>query len=152
MKRLLLAAIVGCVLIQAVRPKKNVSATPPGPDDFIAHFSPPAALAQQLRVACYDCHSDNTRYPWYAELQPVGWWLATHIHDGKRHLNLSTFASLTPKLQAKKLSQMSDQITNREMPMASYTWIHRDARLTDAEVDALSAWLDDVHDKIAGAE
>ncbi len=145
-KRALLALAIILVAIQLARPARNSTSHPPGADDFIVRFSPPAAIAAGLRAACYDCHSDSTRYPWYAKVQPVAWWLADHINEGKEHLNLSQFGAYSPKEQQRKLNRMSDEIVNRKMPLRSYTLLHADARLTDAQVNAISEWLDAVDD------
>lgn len=149
LKWMFLGVAAAIVVMQFAAPRPNVSVTPPGPNDFIVRYHPPEAVRQILLEACYDCHSDNTRYPWYAHAQPVGWWLAEHIEDGKRHLNFSQFGAYPAKRQAKALDHMADEVTNRTMPLRSYTWIHHDARLTDAQVDALSAWIDSVYDRIA---
>lgn len=144
----LLAVLVG---IQFVRPEKNLSATPAKTDLLVLHAAP-EAVTQMLAVGCYDCHSDNSRYPWYAEIQPVGWWLAQHVSDGKRELNLSAFGELTRKRQATKLEEMIDVIERRAMPLASYTFVHRDARFTDAQLKQLTAWLEGLRDQIAPAQ
>jgi hypothetical protein len=151
-KRILLAGAVILLAIQFIRPTRNLSTQAPGADDFIVRFNPPANVSSALRRACYDCHSDSTRYPWYADIQPVAWWLASHIDEGKEHLNLSRFGTYTPRVQARKLNRISDEMVNREMPLWSYTLIHADARLTDAEVNEVSDWIDALHDKLAPAQ
>lgn len=137
------------VAIQFVRPEKNDS--PAGPDDLVAHYAPPAEVRQILETACYDCHSNRTRYPWYAQVQPVGWWLASHINDGKDELNFSEFAAYSEHRRAKKLLSVSDEVTERSMPLKSYTWIHRDAKLTAAQIKTLADWAEALADKIEPA-
>ncbi len=134
------------VAIQFVRPAKNDS--PAGPDDLAAHYAPPPVVRQILETACYDCHSNRTRYPWYAQVQPVGWWLASHVNDGKAQLNFSEFASYTEHRRAKKLLSLSDEVTDRSMPLKSYTWIHRDAKLTAAQIKTLADWAETLAEKI----
>lgn len=151
-KRILLAAVIILVAIQFVRPARNASTQPPGSDDFIVRFNPPANVTSALHRACYDCHSDSTRYPWYADVQPVAWWLASHVDEGREHLNLSRFGTYTPQVQARKLNRMSDEMVNGKMPLWSYTLIHADARLTEAEVNDVSAWIDALHDKLPSAQ
>lgn len=151
-KRILLASVIILVAIQFVRPARNASTQPPGSDDFIVRFNPPANVTSALRRACYDCHSDSTRYPWYADVQPVAWWLASHIDEGREHLNLSRFGTYTPQIQARKLNRMSDEMVNGKMPLWSYTLIHTDARLTEAEVNDVTAWIDALHDKLPSAQ
>jgi len=139
---LLVVLVVALVAIQFIRPPLNMSDAAPGPDDFIVKYAPPLHVAAMLRNACYDCHSNRTRYPWYNRVQPVAWWLASHVNDGKRSLNFSTFGKYDAKRQAKKLDQIADQVTEREMPLSSYTWIHTDARLSDKDRSELSDWID----------
>ena len=151
-KRVLLGIIVALVVIQFIRPRPNVMARPAGKDDFIVKFNPPPGVRDTLQHACYDCHSDNTRYPWYAQVQPVGWWLADHISEGKRHLDFSRFGQYPLARQAKQLDHISDEVTEHRMPLRSYTWIHKDARLSKKQVDDLSAWADALHDKLASGK
>jgi len=145
-KKIFLGLVVGFGAIQFIRPAKNDAAD--GPDALAAKYPPPPAVKQLLATACYDCHSNRTRYPWYAQVQPVGWWLASHINDAKEQLNFSEFASYTEHRRAKKLQSVSDEVTDHSMPLKSYTWIHRDAKLTDAQVKTLADWAEDLADKI----
>lgn len=140
--KILLALAVILVVIQAIRPAKNLSAAEPftGRNEITVLHPASAEVKQILAVACYDCHSNRTRYPWYAEVQPVGWWLARHVKDGRRHLNFSEFGAYPAKRQAKKLQEVVDELKDREMPLKSYTLTHADARLTGEQVAALSAW------------
>jgi hypothetical protein len=148
LKKILLVVAVVLVGIQFFRPAKNLSSGVPGNDDIMVRFPPPSDVRHVLEIACYDCHSNNTRYPWYAEVQPTSWWLASHIADGKRALNFSEFGAYTAKRQGRKLTAITDQVGDREMPLPSYTWIHRDARLTDAQIKAVTDWADALHDKV----
>jgi hypothetical protein len=152
LRRILLGLIVVLVIIQFIRPSRNISPEPPGPNDFATLYTPPAGVRTVLEHACYDCHSNNTRYPWYANVQPIGWWLANHVNEGKRELNFSEFGTYTLKRKSRKLDAISDQVSNREMPLKSYTWIHADARLTDEQVNAVSAWMDALRDQVAPGE
>jgi hypothetical protein len=148
-KRILLGVLITLILIQFIRPQPNASTQPAGKEDFIVCQNPPPDIRDTLRHACYDCHSNTTRYPWYAQIQPVGWWLANHVNGGKHALNFSIFGTYDKKRQAKKLDQIADQVTNHDMPLGSYTWIHRDARLSEGQIRALSDWADALHDQIA---
>ena len=147
-RRLLLGLLFAFLVLQCFRPAKNISAQPPGPEDFIVRHAPPPEVAQLLRVACYDCHSNNTRYPWYTNVQPVGWWLQSHVNDGKAHLNLAEFGRYTPGHRADKIDSMIDELTFRTMPLKSYTLIHRNAKLTKAESYALADWLQHLRDSM----
>jgi hypothetical protein len=142
MKLLLVAVIVILIGIQFIRPKLNSNDLPPTADDFIVKYAPPPRIATMLRNACYDCHSNHTRYPWYNRIQPVAWWLASHVNDGKRSLNFSIFGQYDAKRKSKKLDQIADQVNEHDMPLSSYTWIHADARLSDKDRNELTDWID----------
>ena len=146
--KFLLAAAVLLGALQFVRPARN-SATAPGADDINVKYPVPANVQGLLQRACYDCHSNNTHYPWYANVQPVGWWLTRHVNDGKRHLNFSAFGAYTAKRAASKLGEISDEVAQHSMPLKSYTWMHPEARLTAAEIKLISDWADALHDEIA---
>ena len=148
-KKTLIGLALVFVAIQFIRPEKNISAAPPGKDDFIVRLAPPPEVKRMLEVACYDCHSDNTRYPWYAEIQPSAWWLKSHIDEGRDNFNFSGFGAYSAKKQAKKLDALIDVISDHSMPLKSYTWIHRDAIFNDSQTKTLTTWLESVRDKLA---
>ena len=147
-KRISLGLLLTVAGIQFIRPGKNLSPVPAKTDLFVLHPAP-AEVKRLLMTGCYDCHSENTRYPWYAEIQPAAWWLAQHINDGKRELNLSFFGELSARRQATKLDDMADVITTRKMPLSSYTLVHRDAKFTNTQIKQLTAWLDALRDRLA---
>ena len=90
--------------------------------------------------SCNDCHSNQTIYPLYANLQPMGWLLKSHIDDGRRQMNFSIWNTYQPKRRSKKLGEICEQIEAKEMPLPSYLWIHRDAVLSENESRALCDW------------
>lgn len=98
--------------------------------DFLTIKKTPPEIAKLIKASCYDCHSNETVYPWYAKLQPTGWFLKHHIDKGRRELNFSTFPTYEPKRQAHKLDEASEQLEKGEMPMESYAMIHKNAVLT----------------------
>jgi len=128
--------------IQAIRPEKNLAPSPGGAADIVALHSPPPGVQRMLRTACYDCHSNRTRYPWYAEIQPLSWWLARHVRHGKKQLNFSEFGRLAPEDQQSKLEDCIDEISEHRMPLRSYRLAHPDARLSQAQIDEFTAWAD----------
>ena len=139
-KKTLLGFVLVFTAIQFIRQPKNLGPTP-GPDDLIVHTDPDPEIRRLLETACYDCHSNHTRYPWYADVQPIGWWLTSHVKEGKQHLNFSTFGQLTAKRAAKKLDDCADEVTGGDMPLASYKLAHPDARLTPAQQKLLGNWF-----------
>jgi hypothetical protein len=147
-KKILLGGVFVLVVIQFIRPAKNIAVTGPGPNDITVLHPTSREVTGVLMKACYDCHSDRTRYPWYAEVQPIGWWLANHVKEGKRHLNFSEFGAYAPRRAAHKLQEVVRTLQKNEMPPGSYALIHRDAALTPGEVDTLIRWADAVRQSL----
>ncbi|MBS1566549.1 MAG: heme-binding domain-containing protein [Bacteroidetes bacterium] len=127
------------VVIQFFRPKENKSEAAPA-HSIAAVYPVPDSVRQILSVACNDCHSNNTRYPWYNRIQPVAWWLAGHVNDGKRDLNFDEFQTYTPRRQYNKLKSLEHEIADGEMPLGSYTIIHKDAILSQEQKKILTYW------------
>lgn len=148
LKRAALLLLVALIGVQFYRPQKNVSSQTPGPEDFLVKHAAPDEVRRLVSVACYDCHSNNTRYPWYAEIQPLGWWLAKHVDEGRDGLDFSSLGEAPAKKQAKRIDAMIDVITDRSMPLPSYTWIHRDAILDARQIKLLNDWLGQVREKL----
>jgi len=150
--KILLGLVVLFLALQAIRPAKNLSATAPftGKDDITVLFPTPPKVRQILATSCYDCHSNATHYPWYAEVQPVGWWLASHVKEARQKLNFAEFGQYTRKRQIKKLGSVADEVREGGMPLKSYTFIHRNAQLSAVQVDTLRRWAEATGDKLSG--
>lgn len=148
MKRFLIIIIAIFIGIQFVRPEKNVSDNAPGPDHLTVLYPPSSEVKAIFEKACYDCHSNNTRYPWYANVQPVAWWLNDHIQEGKEHFNFEEFGTYSTKRQLHKLEELIEEVEEDEMPLPSYQLAHGDARLTEDEVNTLIAWTASVRKQI----
>ncbi len=146
-KRILMALLIIFIAIQFIRPAKNRSEGISA-NDISTKYPVPDSVQAILKVACYDCHSNNTRYPWYAEIQPVAWWLNNHIKDGKSGLNFSEFTSYRIKKQFHRLDDINKQVKKNEMPLSSYTLIHTDAKLTEGQKLAIAAWATSIRDSI----
>jgi len=116
--------------------------------DLFAKFPAPAAIESAIRESCYDCHSDNTRYPWYDTIQPVAWWVHKHIEEGRNHLNFSDFGRYSTKQAARKLSESYDEIDDDAMPLLSYRLLHPRSRLSPELKKQIMAWLEATQDKI----
>ena len=136
------------VAIQFVQPARNqsVQASTSGIATII---NVPENVQAILQRSCYDCHSNNTRYPWYAAIQPGSWWMASHIDEGKGELNFDDFASYSKRRQLSKLKAMQGAIEDESMPLPSYTLIHRDAILSQKNKKLLKDWIDVSRDKIS---
>lgn len=147
MRRFLIVLFIVLVVIQFIRPAKNISNNLLASD--ISHmYHVPQDVATILKKSCTDCHSNNTIYPWYAQIQPVGWWLNNHIREGKRELNLSEFGAYSIARQYKKSDDIADEVHKGEMPLSSYTLIHRKSKLTDNEKQRLISWCEAIRDTI----
>lgn len=147
-KKILLGLAVLLVVAQFIRPEKNRGSVD-GPNFVGVKHPVPPAVAGVLQRACYDCHSNHTVYPCYAEVQPVGWWLAWHISNGKRHLNFSEFGTYNPRREAGKLKGIVKLVRNGAMPLPSFTWMHPEARLTPAERQLIIDWAEAAQKTVA---
>jgi hypothetical protein len=131
--------IILLVLIQFIPMTKN-NGSAFGEQD-ITNCVPVSPEVKQLLVAsCNDCHSNATVYPWYSRIQPVGFWLNHHVEEGKSELNFSEFASYKKKRQLHKLDEVVEMVESGEMPLSSYTLIHKNATLNDAQMLLLVNW------------
>ena len=148
MKKIILALIVLLLLMQFYpRAKKNIELSKTNHDITAAHIVPDSVEAI-LKTSCYDCHSNNTFYPWYNNLQPINWWLNDHTEEGKKELNFSEFAQYRIGRQYRKLDEISKQIEEDEMPLKSYTLIHRSAILNEEQKKTLANWTNMLRDSI----
>lgn len=129
------------IILQFFQPEKNQGSLTQE-RDLIVVASVPDSLAKILRTSCYDCHSNHTDYPWYSRISPVSLWLHKHIIDGKEDLNLSEFGDLSKAEKIGALSDLYDALEAGTMPLQSYTLMHRDAMISQEEVDALLDWAD----------
>jgi hypothetical protein len=132
------ALLILLIGLQFYRPAKNNSAD--SANDISTKYEVPENVMSILKPACLDCHSNQTRYPWYAEIQPVGIWLAQHVKEGKKHLNFSEFTHRKIAYQNHKFEEIMEVLKEKEMPLASYTWTHKDAILSDEQREVLTAW------------
>ncbi len=147
LKKIFLILFIALIIIQFFHPQKNVSAGP-FPQHIEAVYSVPANVQQVLARACYDCHSDNTSYPWYNRIQPVAWWLANHVKEGKGELNFSQFGTYSGKKQKHKLEEVTEMVKEGEMPLSSYTWMHGEAKLSAEVAKQLTDWADGLRSQI----
>lgn len=125
-------ALVALLTIQFFPVDYNQGETVP-PTDFMFVNNVPATVEKSLRVSCYDCHSNNTNYPWYNKIQPVAWFLEDHIVEGKKELNFNEWGDFSDRRKTSKLRSIISQIEDDQMPLASYTFIHRDAKFSKSE-------------------
>jgi len=142
-KKILVVLLIIFIIIQFIKPQKNIH-TGPQPADISTLYPVPADVDSLLVIACKDCHSNNTRYPWYNNFQPVAWFLANHVKDGKNSFNLNEFATYPLAKQYDKIEEIKKQIDKGDMPLSSYLIIHKDAKLTDAEKNTIITWSENI--------
>lgn len=142
-----IALIAGFALLQLANPSHI---NPLVQTDFIAAAKPPATVAASLRVACYDCHSHETRWPFYSRIAPVSWLIASDVNEGREHLNFSEWPNETAEV-AKKLDRINEVLDYREMPPKKYTLIHADARLSEMQRKEIMDWTDAAANKLRSA-
>tara|TARA_R110001632_G_scaffold137169_7_gene252834 strand:+ start:2713 stop:3153 length:441 start_codon:yes stop_codon:yes gene_type:complete len=121
-------ALISFVVIQFFPVDYNQNEVVPQ-TDFLLVNKVPAIVEKTLQVSCYDCHSNNTVYPWYNKIQPAAWFLEQHISDAKSELNFSEWDTYSDRKKKSKISSIIKQIESGEMPMESYTILHRAAKL-----------------------
>jgi Haem-binding domain len=147
LKQVMFFLVLVLVVIQFFRPERNISAQAQ-PKALKQGYGVPASVETYLKKACYDCHSDNTRYPWYAEVQPVAWYLAHHVTEGKGELNFDEFLNYPAKKQDHKLEEVVETLEEGEMPLPAYTLIHKEAVLTEAQKKEIMDWASLVRKEI----
>ena len=153
MKRSIKNTIIPAILIIVVGIQffdvdKNQEAIPS--DNAIGkHYNMPGNVQTILKTSCYDCHSNTTVYPGYSKVQPVKWWLAEHINDGKRHLNFDEFYTYPKNKKLKKLDEIAETVKTDEMPLKSYTLIHKNAVLSEDQKEEIGLWVQSVKNQIS---
>ena len=147
LKKFGLGLLIALIAIQFFRPAKNINHQPDGIENDISKVMPvPDNIQTILKTSCYDCHSNNTIYPWYASVQPVAWWMNNHIEEGKKEINFNEFASYNLRRQYKKLGEIIEQLKEDEMPLDSYRLIHRYAVLSEPKKLSLLNWAQALKD------
>ena len=146
-RKILLFLLAALIIIQFFHPKKN-KASGPQPNYIGNVFPVPADVKSIMVKACNDCHSNNTRYPWYSYIQPVHWWLNGHINKAKKALNFDDFTNRPLRFQYHRMDDITDEIKKGDMPLHSYLWIHKDAILSQEEKNKLIAWTGSVQDSL----
>jgi len=147
-KKIPLVILVVIIAIQFIQPARNESGQVLS-TDISKTVLVPANVQTVLQAACYDCHSNHTNYPFYTNIQPVGWILARHIKNGKAELNFSEFGSYSNRKQKNKLNSIVNSLKDETMPLSSYTLVHKNARLTKAEKASIIDWANKTKDSLS---
>lgn len=139
LKKVLLVLLVIFVISQFFGPEKNEGSLS-SIEPFLADTSPSEEVQLILKQACYDCHSDVTKYPWYNNITPVNYWLASHVNDGKKHFNVSKWEGTSIKRKDHKFEELIEMVEEKEMPLESYTWTHSEAKLNETQIKSVVDW------------
>jgi len=139
LKKVGIGLLVVLVVLQFFQPTKN-QGEKLGQNDIYQVAMTPTLVQTALETSCFDCHSNSTLYPWYTKIQPIGLWMQYHVNEGKEELNFSEFKTYTPKRQAHKLDEVVEMIEEDEMPLFSYTLIHKHAVLNSEQKVQILEW------------
>ncbi len=142
MKKILLGFLIVFILIQFIRPDKNNSNEKI--NDISTVMVIPENVQEIIKTSCADCHSNTTIYPWYSEIAPISWYLASHVNDGKKHLNFSEWTAYNNNQKEHILKDLNKELKSKEMPLNSYLWIHKDAKLTAEQYTILLDWVNTI--------
>ena len=147
-KPILVGLLVTFVVIQFIARPEKIS-EPVNENDIISVLEIEGPIATMLKSACYDCHSDQPRYPWYASVAPISWKIGEHIEEGRDELNFSKWATYSAKRRDHKLEEMIEEVEEGKMPQPNYVRMHSEAKLTDEQVASLKTWVTAERAKIA---
>jgi len=146
-KVLLLAVIVLLIIIQFL--PSGIPENKPGDERSIAKSNlVTVSVLDQLRKSCFDCHSDQVHFPWYAKVAPSSWLLSDHINEGKAYLNFTVWEDYSKREKIGLLQKIKDEVESGKMPLKSYLLIHRDAKLGSEEISLLSKWTEEATNRI----
>lgn len=148
-KRIVLVGFILFLLIQLYQPAHNSDNGQVLPTHFTKIYNVPANVQTILQTSCYDCHSNNTNYPWHSYIQPVRMLMESHIKNGKKDLNFSEFGNYSNRKQISKLEAISKQIKSNEMPLSSYTFIHKNAILSSSQKQEVINWIQKTADSLS---
>lgn len=147
-KKILLGLLVLLIFIQFWHPARNKSEQAM-PNDITKTVAVPNEVQGILEKSCYNCHSNNTDYPWYAYVQPLHWYLDDHIEKGKAELNFNEFNSYSSRRQMNKLRAIGSSLKEGTMPLPSYTLLHSNAILSKKEKALLMSWLEKAKENLS---
>ena len=148
-KKILFIGLIIFLLMQLYQPARNISFEQDITGNFTKVYNVPKNVEIILRTSCYDCHSNNTYYPWYSYIQPVRFFMESHIKEGKENLNFNEWGNYSDRKQNNKLDRIAKQIESNEMPLSSYTLIHKNAILTASQKKEVLDWINKIEDSIS---
>ncbi len=129
------------IAIQFYQPALNVDKGQVYTTDFTQFYEMPVQVKTMFQTSCYDCHSNNTKYVWYDYIQPARALVESHIKNAKEDLNFNEWGIYSNRKQERLLNSIKEQIKTKQMPLSSYTLMHKDAKLNDEQINTLTDWL-----------
>ena len=150
LRYILLFVLFAFVVIQFIKRPEKIS-EPVTDNDIIGLLNVDQEIALMLKASCYDCHSNQPRYPWYANVAPLNWWIGDHIEHGRDELNFSLWGTFTARRRDHKLEEMVEMVEDREMPLPNYLPMHKEAKLSDEQIEKLKKWANAERANIAAA-
>lgn len=147
-KKILIVGSVIFLLIQLYQPARNLAYEQDLTANFTKVYTVPKNIETILRNSCYDCHSNNTNYPWYSYIQPARMVMESHIKKGKKDLNFNEWGNYSSRKQNNKLDRIAKQIQSNEMPLSSYTMIHKNATLSATQKKEVLDWISQLKDSL----
>jgi len=143
----MLVLLMVFIVIQFIQPARNKNGQVL-PADITKIYHIPDSVQAVFKTSCYDCHSNNTSYPWYYNIQPMAWFMAHHIKNGKADLNFSEFGSYTLRKQKSKLKEIEHSLKDGTMPLSSYRLMHKNANLSKEEKVLIIDWTTKTKDSL----
>jgi len=143
-RRILIIGFVIFLLMQLYQPASNKDNGQVLPSHITSLYNVPDSVNVIFAASCYDCHSNNTRYPWYSYIQPARFFMEWHIRNGKKELNFSEFRNYSKRRQESKLESISKQVKSGKMPLSSYTLLHKNSKLTPRQKETVISWIDTI--------
>ena len=140
-KKIVILGLIIFLLMQLYQPARNIAYEQDISLDFVSQYNAPKNIETILRTSCYDCHSNNSNYPWYSSIEPGTFFMANHINQGKKELNFNEFGNYSNRRKSSKLKAILNQIKTNKMPLSSYTIIHKNAVLNENQKEQIINWL-----------
>ena len=142
----------GLIIIQFIaRPEKLAIPVDPN-TDIVEVLGITGDMKDLLKSSCYDCHSNQPKYPWYSNIAPVSWWIDGHMEHGREELNFSIWSTFSKRRRDHKLEEMAEEVEGGKMPLPSYTWVHWGAKLDASQIAMVKDWVTAERAKIAAED
>lgn len=149
-KALKWTGLVVLILVLGVQFHQPDRSNPPVDESktISAALQVPPDVGSIFERSCNDCHSNQTKWPWYGYVAPASWIVSHDVEEGRRRLNFSTWSEYKKNRQASKLEEIRDLVINKEMPLKKYVLLHPSASLTQADIDLIARWADESHHRL----